>query len=105
MTSSGISKSNSHKIKIESAHQASVLSSFYCGNDTVDNFIHNELQNYLDMGNCKLFVVKEDDNVIGMFCLETSSLTLTESAKENMQNGKKPIPDNVPKSPDDFLLV
>ncbi len=89
MTLSGINKANSHKLIIERAHNISVLSSFYCGNTTVDTFIHNELQDYLDMGNCKLFVVKDNDEVIGMFCLETSNLTLSESAKkENVRREK-----------------
>lgn len=101
MTLSGINKANSHKLIIERAHNISVLSSFYCGNTTVDTFIHNELQDYLDMGNCKLFVVKDNDEVIGMFCLETSNLTLSESAKKKMLDGKKPSPKEAPKSHDD----
>lgn len=91
MTLSGTNQESSHKLIIESAFEASVLSSFYCGNNTVDNFIHKELQDYLDMGSCKLFIVKEGNEVIAMFCLENSNLTLSESAKENMRNGKKPV--------------
>lgn len=92
-------------IKIERASIANVLSSFYCGNKTMDSFIHDELQDYLNMGSCQLFVVKEHDCIVGMFCLELSNLTLSETAKNNMIGGKKPMP-NVPSaSPNDYYWL
>lgn len=104
MTSSG-NKDSDHNFIIESAFDASVLSDFYCGNHTIDAFIHNELQDYLDMSSCKLFIVRARDVVIGMFCLENSNLTLSESAKSNMQEGKKPMPDSVSLNPDDIYWI
>lgn len=98
----GTDQMDSHKLTVESAFEASVLSSFYCGNDTVDTFIHNELQDYLDMGSCRLFIVKNGNAVVGMFCLENSNLTLSETAKENMREGRKPMPTKAPVPSDDY---
>lgn len=105
MMLSGAKQKDNYRLIVESAFEASVLSSFYCGNATIDTFIHNELQDYLNMGSCKLFVVKEDDDIVGMFCLENSNLTLSESAKEGMRNGKKPTPEDAPSSSDDFYWM
>lgn len=92
-------------IKIERASTASVLSSFYCGNNTMDSFIHNELEDYLSIGSCQLFLVKEHNYIVAMFCLETSNLTLSESAKSNMIEGRKPVPYEASMSPDDYYWL
>lgn len=91
-----------NEYKIERAFNANVLSSFCCGNQTMDDFVHQELQDYLNMGNCQLFIVKEHNCIVGMFCLDNSSLTLSESAKNNMRDGRKPHPFNAPTSADAY---
>lgn len=99
MPLSGVSN---HKMIIERAFTAEVLSSFYCGNKTIDTFLHNELEGYLGMGSCKLYIVKDGEDIVAMFCLDNSSFSLSEAAKDNMREGKKPLPSNVSTSPDDF---
>lgn len=91
-----------NEYKIERTFDTNVLSSFYCGIKSMDDFIHEELQDYLSMGSCQLFLVKDHSNIVGMFCLEASSLTLSESAKSNMQEGKKPIPSGADTSVDSY---
>lgn len=101
----GVNVDNNKHFIIERAFTANVLSNFYCGIGSLDSFIHKELQDYLDMGSCRLFVVKEDAEIVGMFCLDNSNLTLSESAKKNMREGRKPLPDNAPKDSDDFYWL
>lgn len=93
------------RLIIERASSASVLSNFYCGIEELDNFIHDELQGYIDMGSCKLYIAKEDDDIVGMFCLDSGYLTLSEAAKENMREGVKPISDSAPLSSDAFYWL
>lgn len=105
MKLSGNSQANHNELIFERAGDSCVLSNFSCGIAVIDDFIHNELQDYLDMGSCNLYTVKEDDSIVAMFCLENSNLTFSESAKENMRQGKKPASDNAPSSPDDFYWL
>ena len=105
MKLSGSSQTSHKKLTFERAKDSSVLSNFSCGITALDTFIHNELQDYLDMGSCNLFTVKDDDIIVAMFCLENSNLTLSDSAKENMREGRKPIPDGIPVSSDDFYWL
>lgn len=77
---------------------ASVLSGFSCGIDSMDEFIHQELQNYLWMGSCQMYVIYDGDEVIAMFCLDNHNLCLSEVAKEKIQEGVKPSPTNAPEN-------
>lgn len=71
----------------------------------MDSFIHNELQDYVNMGSCKLYVVKRGGVTVAMFCLENSYLALSEQAKENMREGKKPMPEKAPEESDDYYWI
>lgn len=82
----------------ERTMDASVLSGFSCGIDSMDEFIHQELQNYLWMGSCQMYVIYDGDEVIAMFCLDNHNLCLSEVAKEKIQEGVKPSPTNAPET-------
>lgn len=77
---------------------ASVLARFSCGIDSMDEFIHKELQEYLWMGSCQMYVIYEGEEIVAMFCLDNHSLCLSDVAKVKMQEGKKPIPQNAPEA-------
>lgn len=80
----------------ERATDASVLSDFSCGIDSMDDFIHRELQEYLWMGSCQMYIIREDKAVIAMFCLDQHNLCLSEVVKEKMHEGLKPASQNAP---------
>ena len=84
MKLSGSSQTSHKKLTFERAKDSSVLSNFSCGITALDTFIHNELQDYLDMGSCNLFTVKDDDIIVAMFCLENSNLTLSARASRDV---------------------
>lgn len=76
----------------EKIGDASVFSSFRCGIRALDDFIHEELQDYMDM-DCKAFCVRSASGIVGLFCLDTHTLFLDDSVKEKMQDGLKPSPE------------
>lgn len=88
------------ELRFERISDVDVLSNFVCGLSDVDEFIHNELYNYVGSGGCELYIVKDTDEIVAMFCLDKSTLTLGEVAKEKMQGGVKPVPQHNP-APDD----
>lgn len=95
------SGNNSRPIKqltFERTTEASVLSCFFCGIDSMDDFIHKELQNYISMGNCQMYIVRDGEDIVGMFCLDNHNLYLSEVVKEKMQDGSKPSPQDVPEA-------
>lgn len=57
---------NTRKLTIEKTKESSLLSDFSCGIESIDDFIHSELQSYVDMGNCQLFLVREN-SIINIF--------------------------------------
>ncbi len=91
---------SSVQLKFEKVNSVKVLSGFTCGIASMDKFIHEGLQNYLNMGNCNMFTVKDGEHIVAMFCLDDSTLSLSEPAKENMVCGKKPKPIDAPKDED-----
>jgi len=62
----------------------------------MDDFIHHELQKYIWMGSCQMYVIREGNEIIAMFCLDKHNLCLSEVAKEKMQEGTKPCPISSP---------
>lgn len=89
---SGSNSNPTKQLTFERTTDASVLSDFFCGINSMDEFIHHDLQDYVSMGNCQMYVIREGDDVVAMFCLDNSSLFLEDSARENMQKGIKPCP-------------
>ena len=61
---------NTRKLTIEKTKDSSLLSDFSCGIESIDDFIHSELQSYVDMGNCQLFIVRENGVIVAMYCLD-----------------------------------
>jgi GNAT superfamily N-acetyltransferase len=93
---SGSNLGSPKRLIFERATDAGVLSGFSCGIDSMDNFIHNELQDYIWMGSCQMYVVREEEEVVAMFCLDNHNLCLSETVKEKMHEGLKPAPQNAP---------
>lgn len=89
---SGSNYQSTIQLTFERTTDASVLSDFFCGVSSMDEFLHQELQDYVSMGNCQMYVVREDNDIVAMFCLDNNSLNLADSVKENMQKGIKPCP-------------
>lgn len=80
------------QLTFERTTDASVLSDFFCGINSMDEYIHEELQDYVSMGNCKMYIVREDNDIVAMFCLDNSTLMLSDATRENMRKGVKPCP-------------
>lgn len=47
----------------------------------------------MDSGSSRLFIVKEQDTIVAMFCLDSHNLFISNEAKVKMQCGIKPMPD------------
>lgn len=84
------------KLTFERATDASALSNFTCGIDSIDDFIHNELQDYIYMGSCQLYIIRDESDVVAMYCLDRHNLYLSDTVKEKMSQGVKPAPHNIP---------
>lgn len=95
-------KTNLYELKFERADDVDALSNFVCGLPDIDDFIHHRLRDYVSMGGCELYVVKEQEEIIAMFCLDNSTLPLSETAKEKMQEGTKPTPPHNPEPNDSY---
>ena len=102
MSQSGNKQNGPQKLVFKRTHDASVLLNFSCGISSMDNFIHTELQNYLNMGSCEMYVVYFNFNIVGMFCLDNGTITFSDNAKDNMLYGIKPKPDTAPKDKDSY---
>ena len=86
----------------ERIDDASVLSNFYCGIQTMDDFIHDKLQEYLNKTDCDAFIVKERDNIVAMLSLGHDTLNLDDDDKDDMKAGFIPKP-NVAIENQEFL--
>ena len=80
------------RLTFERTTETSILSDFFCGISSMDKFIHEELQDYVNMGNCEMYIVREENDVVAMFCLDNNCLYLADSTREKMQKGIKPCP-------------
>jgi len=95
---------NTRKLTIEKTKDSSLLSDFSCGIESIDDFIHSELQSYVDMGNCQLFIVRENGVIVAMYCLDNLNLHISEVTKSKMREGVKPMPQK-DLGPDDFYWL
>lgn len=89
--SSGSKENKPKELVIERATNVGALCSFRCGQDVVDSIIC-ELDGHLATND--LFLVKEEGELVAIFCLERfgHNMFLSDSAKANMQKGIKPVP-------------
>ena len=71
---------------------ASILSEFYCGVDTMDDFLHGEFKDYLYLGICKAYAVKMDNQLVAIYTTDSFNVFISDKLKENMREGIKPIP-------------
>lgn len=95
---------NTRKLTIEKTKDSSLLSDFSCGIESIDDFIHSELQSYVEMGNCQLFIVRENGVIVAMYCLDNLNLHISEVTKNKMREGSKPMPQK-DLDPDDFYWL
>lgn len=56
------------------------------------------------MGSCQMYVIREDDEIVAMFCLDQHNLCLSEVVKEKMLEGLKPAPQNAPDADSPYWL-
>lgn len=93
---SGNNGKNPIKLSFERVTDVSALSNFTCGIDVIDDFIHCELQDYIYMGSCQPYLIRDNDEVVAMYCLDRHNLLLSDDVKEKMNVGAKPAPQNAP---------
>ena len=92
---------NTRTLSFEYTKDTILLANFSCGIESIDDFIHSELQDYVNMGGCEMVVVREDEQIVAMYCTDSLNLHISEAAKDKMIEGAKPMPTNAPE-PDDF---
>lgn len=80
------------QLEIQKLSDANELKDFYCGIDTIDDFLHGDFKDYLYLGICKAFVVKESGNVVAMYSLDKFNVYIGDDVKSRMREGVKPIP-------------
>ena len=80
------------ELVFERIDDASVLSNFYCGIQEMDDFIHNNLQDYLKRTDCEAYAVKHGGEIIAMLSLGEDVLCLDEDDKGDMRSGFIPKP-------------
>ena len=80
------------ELVFERIDDASVLSNFYCGIQEMDDFIHNNLQDYLKRTDCEAYAVKHEGEIIAMLSLGEDVLCLDEDDKGDMRSGFIPKP-------------
>lgn len=88
---SGSNNQDFKSLTFERATNCGALCSFTCGQDLVDGII-KELDTYLSTND--LFLVKEGNNVVALFCLGKygHALFLPDKTKDKMRSGIKPKP-------------
>ena len=95
---------NTRTLSFEYTKDTILLANFSCGIESIDDFIHSELQDYVNMGGCEMVVVREDEQIVAMYCTDSLNLHISEAAKDKMIEGAKPMPTNAPE-PDDFYWL
>lgn len=73
------------QLEIQKLSDANELKDFYCGIDTIDDFLHGDFKDYLYLGICKAFVVKESGNVVAMYSLDKFNVYIGDDVKSRMQ--------------------
>ena len=90
-------------IKIERIDDVSVLSTFYCGNGGMDDFIQakeNGLESFMkSKTDISTYVAKIEHDVVAFFSIRESTLELDEDDKEDMVMGISSKPDIAYKNP------
>lgn len=89
---SGSKEGTQKTLTFERATNSAALCSFYCGQDEVDEIIHNAIDDNLYAND--LYLVKEEQDIVAMFCLgkEKYCLFLPDDTKDKMKMGLKPVP-------------
>ena len=80
------------RLEFKQLSEASELDDFYCGIDTMDQFLHGEFKDYLYLGICKAYIVKEGEKVVAMYSLDKFNVFISDDVKSRMRDGVKPMP-------------
>ena len=64
------------KIVVSRVDDVSCLSDFHCGVESMDAFIHSNLQDSIDNLYCKAYIVKIDNEIVAFFALSFDSIEL-----------------------------
>lgn len=83
---------NNFALEFERIEKASVLSNFFCGIKEMDDFIHSELQIYINIPDHETYIVKSDNIIVAMFSLCPDTLMLDEDDEYDMKIGATPKP-------------
>lgn len=76
------------RLFVESIRSAEPLKDFFCGIDSMDNFIHQDFSMSLENHYCKAYVVKDaSENILAMFALSFDSIDLDSDDREELQEG------------------
>ena len=57
---------NTRTLSFEHTKDTNLLANFFCGIESIDDFIHHELQDYVNMGGCEMVLVSEiaENNIV-----------------------------------------
>lgn len=84
--------SSSTNFHNEPLTETSILSSFYCGIEEMDSFIHDALQSTITANACKAFCLYAEDEVVAIYAMNFDSLILkTQEAYDLLHRDKDPI--------------
>lgn len=64
---------------------ASILSDFYSGIETMDTFIHTRLSSFLRAYNCRFYVLRDRQVIVAMFVVSAGQLFLDEDCKDDLR--------------------
>lgn len=81
------------RLEFKKLSDASELKGFYCGVNTIDDFLHGDFRDYLYIGVCQAYIVKDGTEVVAMYALDKFNVFISDDVKSRMRNGIKPAPD------------
>lgn len=97
-----------HKIIFERVENASSLSSFYCGLKQMDDFIHDlkgGLNLYVELGLTNLWTVKIGVDVVAIFALSKSVLTLNSDDRRYLAGDGLKMDEAIFENKDNFPAI
>ena len=92
----------------ERSDEISVLSKFYCGVRPMDKFIHDKnigLTKYIEMGLTKLWIVRNEEEVVAFFTLSKSSLRINFDDRRYLDKKGIPVYEQIIQERDVFPCI
>lgn len=99
---------SSRTYRIVRTDDTGVLTSFYCGIQDMDAFIHDDikgLKHYIDLGLTNLWVVYKEDLPVAFFALSKSALILNYYDREELERNNAYIDDDIYKTKDSYPAI